>query len=110
LSTQKSFRTPQKIYAKNPENSEKIQKIQIILTKKSPKSRKTGKIRFCLQKSPNKVKKSKNLEKIQKIPENPEFFPFLDLNLRTPKCRVVNPSGKSRVFQGFPSKNSMNLK
>jgi len=45
-----------------------------------------------------KSKKSKNLEKskkVKKFPENPNVFPFSDLNLRTPKCGVVNPSTSS---------------
>jgi len=85
LSTQKSFRTPQKIYAKNPKNSEKIQKIQKIRTKKSPKSTKKRKNPIFFTKKVQIIsKKSKNLEKIRKIPENPDFFQFSDLNLRTP--------------------------
>ena len=41
-------------------------------------------------KNPKIWKKSK---KVQKIPENKDFFLFSDLNLRTPNRRVVNPSG-----------------
>jgi len=88
--TQKSFRTPQKIYAKNPRKN--IQKIQNKWTKKIQSPRKREKNPKKLQKKVQiKSKKSKNLEKIWKIAENPKFFPFSDLNLRTLKCRVVNP-------------------
>ena len=44
------------------------------------------------KKSPKNPKILKKSKKVQKFPENPIFFPFSDLNLRTPKCGVVNPS------------------
>ena len=44
------------------------------------------------KKSPKNPKILKKSKKVKKFPENPNFFPFSDLNLRTPKCGVVNPS------------------
>ena len=76
MSTQKSFRTPQKVYAKNPKKSKKFKRKKIEISRK-------------------------NLKKIWKIPENPDFFQFSDLNLRTPKYRVVNPRRNQPIRLNF---------
>jgi len=51
------------------------------------------------KKSPKNQKIYKKSQKIKKIPENPKFFPFKDLNLRTPKSGVVNPSYSFEKFE-----------
>jgi len=57
-----------------------------------------------VQKSPKNPKSSKILKKskkVQKFPENQNFFPFSDSNLRTPKCGVVNPSIIYLLLQNY---------
>ena len=58
-----------------------------MLEEKNPK-----KLARKSKKSPKNPKILKKSKKVKKIRENQNFFPFSDLNLRTHKFGVVNPS------------------